>query len=178
MDAAHRNVRRLRRLRVDLERAQGPRIFRDRSNPMEGLSDEEVRKRYRFRPHTVHFICDLLSGWLQRPTGRSHSLPVLYVVLIAIQYMASGAFQLIIGDTVRVHRTTACRCIRQFSLAVQHVIADYVKFPSGLTARTTRRNLFDIAGISSPFTSPPPCLPFPPIDLPEVTEMMCQAFYI
>ncbi|KAH3864348.1 hypothetical protein DPMN_027365 [Dreissena polymorpha] len=58
-------IRQLRRV-VKIER-----VFQDRLNPLEVLSDEEIFRRYRFRSRTIMDIVEVLFPFLERPTKRS-----------------------------------------------------------------------------------------------------------
>ena len=53
-----------------------PRVFKDRSNPLEDLDEGEVFRRYRFKPPTIIYILEqIIPVSLQRPTQRNSPLP-------------------------------------------------------------------------------------------------------
>ena len=52
------------------------RIFRDRTQNLDTLSDSELICRYRFPRQSIIFLSDLLAPVLQRPTARSKSIPI------------------------------------------------------------------------------------------------------
>ena len=54
-----------------------PRIFRDRTNPLEGFSDTELISRYRFPRHGILELLDLIEKDVSRPTGRSYAIPAV-----------------------------------------------------------------------------------------------------
>jgi hypothetical protein len=68
------------------------RVFRDRTNPLDYLSDAEVRERYRLPRNFIVQLIDVLADDLQRTTQRSHPLPVYtqvinFIVLRVRAYM-------------------------------------------------------------------------------------------
>jgi hypothetical protein len=67
---------------------------------LQGWTDEEIRKRYRFSRQGVCFLTDLLKEELERPIKRSHALSVEKQILIALRFYASGNFLQVIGDTL------------------------------------------------------------------------------
>ena len=69
------------------------RLFRDRNNPLDYLSDESIVKNY-----SIYSICQDLEQDLLRFTNRSHSIPVSLQVMIALRYYVSGSYMSVIGD--------------------------------------------------------------------------------
>ena len=61
--------------------APHPRVHRDPSNPLENLSDGQIRERYRFTRNGVMYVTGLVADDLARPTNRGHALPPLLLVL-------------------------------------------------------------------------------------------------
>ncbi|KAJ8314623.1 hypothetical protein KUTeg_006773 [Tegillarca granosa] len=95
------------------------RFFVDRQNPLECLGDEEIFVRYRFRSRTILYITDLESDRLMHPRRRSLPLTPLLQVLVFLRFLASGAFHLLIGDSVDISKATAGRCIRRVEEAIK-----------------------------------------------------------
>ena len=62
------------------------RIFRDRRNPLEDLSPELFKYRYRLTKEVVQDLYVLLNDDLQRGSNRSQALSVSIQVLITIRY--------------------------------------------------------------------------------------------
>jgi len=63
-----------RRIRRIQQRNAGnipERVFRDRLNPLEVYSEDEIFSRYRFRPHSIEILVRLVSGDIARDTRRS-----------------------------------------------------------------------------------------------------------
>ncbi len=61
-----------------------PRVWVDRSNPLEAMSAEVIKENYRFSKETLLDITRKIHGILQRATQRSCSLPVLLQVMVAL----------------------------------------------------------------------------------------------
>ena len=74
-----------------------PRKFRDRSNPLEMLNDNECIQRFRFDRNAIIEICELLNSDLVRPTLRSNSIPVVIQVCAGLRFFAQGAFFRVTG---------------------------------------------------------------------------------
>jgi hypothetical protein len=70
------------------------RLFRDRNNPLDYLSDESIVKKYRLDRESIYMysICEDLEQDLLRFTNRSHSIPVSLQVMIALRYYANGSY--------------------------------------------------------------------------------------
>ena len=75
-----------------------PRVFRDRLNPIEELTETECIQRFRFDRNGIMDIRDLLKDDLIRPTNRSCSLTILEQVCSALRYFSQGAFQRVTGE--------------------------------------------------------------------------------
>lgn len=96
------------------------RVVRDRTNPLDIYSDSELIERFRFGRQALFDLIEEISPQLQHGSDRNAALSPTLQVLIALRFYANGAFQNTVGDMINVHRTTACRAIRQVSLALQH----------------------------------------------------------
>lgn len=105
------------------------RVFRDRRNPIDIFTDDELIKRYRFSREGIMFITDLLAPEIDHPTRRNHALLPYQQVLIALQYYATGTFQMVVGDPIQVSQPTSCRFINRVSRALSMKINDFVKMP-------------------------------------------------
>ena len=57
-----------------------PMVYRDRSNPLETVTDSELFERYRFRRPTIEFIANSICHLLTSPTRRNN--PILLIVQI------------------------------------------------------------------------------------------------
>ena len=62
-------------MQQDLVYGRG-RIFRDKRNPLEDLSPELFKYRYRLTKEVLQDLCVLLNDDLERGSNRSHALSV------------------------------------------------------------------------------------------------------
>lgn len=120
-----------------------PRIFRDRRNPLDFLDDQDLISLYRLSRDAILEVCGILDRHLQRPTQRSHSLPVFLQVLVALKFYASGSFLQTIGHLHRISKASVSRCIKNVSLALSLHCQDYIKFPEGQDVYTTMQGFSD-----------------------------------
>ena len=118
------------RLRQNRRAMRRERIFHNREDPLESLGREEIRLRYRFWPETIVLIVNLLWVELNPVTLRSHPIMPNLQVLIALRYLATGSYQLCVGDTVRVSQATVSRVVRRVCLGLQRRLRQFVRFIS------------------------------------------------
>ena len=114
------------------------RLFRDRNNPLDYLSDEYIVKNYRLDRESIyrHSIWQDLEQDLLRFTNRSHSTPVSLQVMIALRYYASGSYLSVIGDAHVLIRCRRC---------ISHNLSNYVQFP--MSAEVQQRVKYDFYDI-------------------------------
>lgn len=74
------------------------RVFRDKSNPLDSYSDNEILSRFRFSRNGVMKLLDYLNEDLM-PARRCCSYPPAAQLLAALRFYATGTFQLAVGDT-------------------------------------------------------------------------------
>nr|XP_037279089.1 LOW QUALITY PROTEIN: putative nuclease HARBI1 [Rhipicephalus microplus] len=100
---------------------------------LDDVPDHHLRY-YRFPREHIRALCTTLEPRLQRPTARSHALPVDVQVLLALRFYASGSFQFIVGDTVAVSQSSASRIVAQVTDALCSLAAEYIRFPTTIRA--------------------------------------------
>jgi len=81
------------------------RKCRDFSDPFSNLSEQEIIERYRFSVPVIMKIVDLVSDDLQYESNRNAPLSPLENTCLALRYLASNAFQQVVGDTRRVSKS-------------------------------------------------------------------------
>ena len=86
------------------------RIFRERENPLD-LPDVDFYSRFRMTKQKFFDLHNLLEQRLTHPTRRNKALPSTLQLLAALRFLASGSFEEVVGDTVKVHKSTISRCI-------------------------------------------------------------------
>ena len=52
------------------------KVFRDRNNPLDYMTDMELVQRFRFTRHSMEDLVDQVAPMIERPTGRSSAIPV------------------------------------------------------------------------------------------------------
>ena len=133
-------------LRNQNRRRRVPRVFRDRRNPLDFLSDEEIRMQYRLTRICILELCALLQNELERPTRRCFSLPVSLQVLIALRYLASGSFQAVIGDVHGVSQPTVSTVVYKFVNSLCIYKNNYIIFPQDdQSQRDIKMDFYQIA---------------------------------
>ena len=85
------------------------RVFRDRTNPLEGMEPEKVFERYCFKPETIFFLVIILYADLARPTRSNSVLPPLIQILVALRFLATGSFYILLGEPIGFAKSTARR---------------------------------------------------------------------
>lgn len=123
------------------------RVFRDRTNPFDVYSDDELYQRFRFPRNIILTIVDLVSDDLAHPTVRNMSLPPLLQVLIGLRYYASGSYLRVIGDTFCVDISTVSRCVDNITNSLLRHMDEYIHMPANAEETLSSKTAFyDIAG--------------------------------
>ena len=122
-------------LDIEFERNYNPdlvygrgRIFRDRRNPLEDLSPELFKYRYRLTKEVVQDLCVLLNDDFERGRNRSQALSVSIQILVTIRYLATGSFQQVSADVHGIHRTIVCKTIHKVTQALCRHSKTFIKF--------------------------------------------------
>ena len=105
------------------------RVFRDRQNPLEVFPAEEVRRKFRFWPSTILVLCQIFED-IGPSTKRSQALPTLLRVCVGLRFLASGAFNHIVGDLwpIIIDDATVHRTATKFVDAVCRVHKKWISF--------------------------------------------------
>lgn len=141
-------VRRRRRRRQNLPVLRRSRVFRDLSNPLESLEEEEIFQRYRFTPANIYFIIDGIGERLQSDTARNRAIPPLIKVLLFLRFVATGAHLRLIGDSLNVSECSAGRAVKSVAKAIIDVFINLIQFPVDEMATKVKEGFRRIAGKS------------------------------
>ena len=106
------------------------RVFRDRLNPLESCSHAEFIARYRIIRHMFIQLLEDISGNLHRSTARCHSIPPVTQLAVALQFLAIGTFQTVLGSAHRISQTSVSRCLTAVCEALTVIAPAYIKFPN------------------------------------------------
>ncbi|KAH3783793.1 hypothetical protein DPMN_161743 [Dreissena polymorpha] len=106
----------------------------------------EVYRRYRFIPATILTLLNLVADSLDFGTLRNSPLLPIQQLCIFLRAMATGSFQLVVGDTVRVSQPSVSRCCRRVGRAIARLARRYVRFPDREECKTLKSRFQSIAG--------------------------------
>ena len=122
-----------------------PRMFRDRTQPLDCLDDHELMSRYRLSRECIIDLCE--SSDLKRSTKRSGALSVSTQILVALRYFATGSFQRVDGDLHGVSQSSVSRCVNAVANALNHHASQFIRFPTDeASQRHIKAEFYDIAG--------------------------------
>ena len=116
-----------------------PRVFRDRTQPLDSLDDDELVSRYRLSRHCIVDLCDL-----ERSTIRSNALSVS----VALRYFATGSFQRVARDLHGVSQSSVSRYVTGVGKSLSCRASQYIMFPTNeASQRSVKFEFFDVAGL-------------------------------
>jgi len=76
----------------------------------------------------VH-MCEQIKDQLEFPSDRNQSLSPMNQLLVALRFYATGTFQLVVGDTFAINKSTVCRVLHHVTRSIASLRDKYVKFP-------------------------------------------------
>ena len=106
--------------------------------------DLELVQRFRFSRLAILKITEFIQDHLNS-TDRSYAVHPHLQVCVALQFFASGTFQLICGDGVHASQPSACRYIRAVALGLQSICSIYVSLPSSAEKATIKSQFYELA---------------------------------
>ena len=118
------------------------RIFRDRENPLEVLTDEQLYSKFRFTRDGIYFLCANCDG-LEQITERSCALSTSLKILVGLRYLATGSFQNVVADTIRISQPTVSRTFSSFLNSIQRLSPRLIKWPTQMEQTATRNHFFE-----------------------------------
>lgn len=107
------------------------RIFRDRSNPLDYYTDDEIRLRFRFTRAGIFKLLEYLGTDL-KPVTRCYSYHPAAQLLTALRFYATGTFQYTVGDTFdeNVSQSMVSIFIHSITDSLVNRIPDIIRFPT------------------------------------------------
>ncbi|CAI6358096.1 unnamed protein product [Macrosiphum euphorbiae] len=106
-----------------------PRLFRGRSNPLEEFDEFDFKCRFRLSKESFGVLMHLIVQDVKHETKRNVALSPEVQVLITLRYYATGTFQAVIGDHIRVNKSTVCRTIKRVSTAIARLYPQFINMP-------------------------------------------------
>lgn len=79
---------------------------------------------------------------LAHDSCRGQPLSPVNQLLIALRFYATGTFQLVVGDTFKVHKSTVCRILHRVTEAIAGLRPKFVKFPETVQEKRDVMNAF------------------------------------
>ena len=118
-------------------------VIPDRMNPMEILPREKIKQLYRFFPETIMYILSMVPDLRRRTTG----LPPLWALLATLRYLATGGFQILIGEMLRLSQSSVCRSLWQVvQCLLEHRHQFVLWHPNRASVKRSKQDFFNIAG--------------------------------
>ncbi|XP_062579744.1 putative nuclease HARBI1 [Saccostrea cucullata] len=133
-------ARRNRRIRREI-------LFRDIDNPLDYLDDDAIIRRYRLSRPIIHDLCEQFQNELQRPTMRSHALPVSLQVMVALRFYATGSFQAVVGDVHNISRPSVFKVVKDMTQCLVNVANIHIRMP--ITSNELAKNMNDFSLIAN-----------------------------
>lgn len=113
----------------DLPNQRRRRVFRPRIDAFYIYDDVDFKMRFRFNKNTVLHILERIGQNLTPPTSRNHSIDARTQLLVALRYYATGSFQMTIGDTFNLNKSTVCRIVRRVTREIALLKPEYIRMP-------------------------------------------------
>ncbi|XP_018408340.1 PREDICTED: putative nuclease HARBI1 [Nanorana parkeri] len=110
-------------------RIRQPRMFRRRAYLLDGLSDNEVVRRYRLSRPAIQELLNLVGEDLEPQTKRNKALPGVSKLLAVLHFLGSATFQPVTSLLNGMSQPTFSRILRQVVEAIMKHSRKFVKFP-------------------------------------------------
>ena len=99
-------------------------------NPLDHFDEVQFRQSFRMSKMSFLKLFDLVKKVLVRKDRRGSRYIEPHVKLLcALRYFATGSFQVVIGDSYSVSKSTICRLIQVISREIANLARVYIKFP-------------------------------------------------
>jgi hypothetical protein len=95
------------------------------------------------RPTFLH-IKGLIGERLARRTRRSKAVSVDLQIYLALQFLASGGFQWLVGNTVNISQATASRIIHSVVDALVEISDQFIRFPQEADLANIKQQFYEI----------------------------------
>ncbi|XP_046662743.1 uncharacterized protein LOC124355625 [Homalodisca vitripennis] len=106
------------------------RVVRDRRDPFDIYSNIEFRERFGFSKDSFLSLLDLIGPYLEHDTDRNFALSPQLQLLCSLRIFRTGSYQLVAGDLINVHRTTAGRALNNVINGLLTLKPLYITMPS------------------------------------------------
>ena len=103
-------------------------------------------QHFRFSRSAILKITEIIVDHFNT-ADRSHAAHPHVQVCVALQFFASGTFQIICGDEVHVSQPSACRYIRAVAIGLQSVYSKYISMPGSADKATIKSQFYELANL-------------------------------
>ncbi|KAK4884981.1 hypothetical protein RN001_001252 [Aquatica leii] len=121
---------------------RAPRVFLNRTNPFDMLSDDEFQCRFRLSKACTMRVLRRIEGNIVPNTRRNHSISAINRLLITLRFYATGSLHQVIADHFIVTKATAGRIIHHVTHYIALLKDEYIRMPSTLNERLRVCNEF------------------------------------
>ncbi|CAC5396666.1 HARBI1 [Mytilus coruscus] len=105
------------------------RVFRDRSDDLDSLNDDQLIARYRFPKRCIMELTDTVRDLIERPTVRSHAIPLHIQVMTTLRILAKGDYLSEIADIHGISIASSSRIVHTVCDAICRRLHN-IKFPT------------------------------------------------
>ncbi|XP_042877918.1 putative nuclease HARBI1 [Penaeus japonicus] len=120
----------------------------DRSNPFEDLTTQEFVARFRLSKESAMMVLEKIKPRMGRIRNqRGSPIPHHLQFLVALRYLATGNFQLSMGDCHEMSQPTVSRCVRSVSVKIADLAVEYITFPQPAEEEVVMQQFSLIAGM-------------------------------
>ena len=85
----------------------------------------------------------IIENELQHPMQRNSALSPAMQTMLALRFFATGSFQQIVGDSIKVSKTTVCRAISRVTEAILSKKDNFLSWPSEEDLRENANAVFN-----------------------------------
>lgn len=116
---------------VEEESLAQEKRFRDRINPLNVFSQEEVLHYFGLKKEQIIELANEIKNDCDPKSGQWYTIDTLQALFITLRFLKTGSFQYIAGELIKVHQSTASRKINLVTNAILKNTSKYIKFPAG-----------------------------------------------
>ncbi|KAJ8912433.1 hypothetical protein NQ315_006099 [Exocentrus adspersus] len=106
------------------------RIIRERRDPIQLYTELEFRERFGFYKRSVLALLDMVGPYLEHNTNKNFALSPKLQLLCGLRIFRTGTYQIVAGDLMNIHRTTAGRAFHSVVNSLLAIKPLYVSMPS------------------------------------------------
>ncbi|RZC42825.1 DDE Tnp 4 and/or Plant tran domain containing protein [Asbolus verrucosus] len=105
------------------------RTVRNREDPFEMLDSIDFQQRYRLKKETVMSLIHEIGNEIEYSSLRNNCVSARTQILVALRFYATGAFQKLVGDHIKIHNSTVCRIIRKVTSKIARLGRQHIQMP-------------------------------------------------